>query len=157
MEINLDYRQEQIRLQNSEFHKNIDGLLMNTLRYLINRAVKKLTLLSTTFNRRLKPKKRKKILCFENDCRCPSEDIKECAKQLKLKWLWKNENRKQKSRTISTLLICWNNFEVGTCDESLPALNHSNYWCDRQRTQLRDKYRLGNDSHWVPSFLSCCS
>ena len=43
-----------------------------------------------------------------------------------------------------------------SCDVSLPALNHLSYWCDRQRTPLRDKHRLGNDPQWVPGFLSCC-
>ena len=43
------------------------------------------------------------------------------------------------------------------CDVSRPALNHLDYKCDRQGTPLRDKGRLGNDSQWVPGFLSCCS
>ena len=42
-------------------------------------------------------------------------------------------------------------------DGSLPALDRLDYQCERQRTPLRDRDRLGNDPQWVPSFPICCS
>ena len=43
------------------------------------------------------------------------------------------------------------------CERSLPGMNQLSYWCDRQRTSLRDRDLSGNDSHWVSGFLSRCS
>ena len=45
---------------------------------------------------------------------------------------------------------------VEKCDASPLALNNLEYWCDRQRTPLRERDRPGNDPQWVPGSLSCC-
>ena len=60
-------------------------------------------------------------------------------------------------RSFQAVQICSNAELIDICDVSLPALNHLVYFCDRQRTPLRDTDRLGNESQWVPFFVSCCS
>ena len=47
-----------------------------------------------------------------------------------------------------------NLFLMSPCDVSLPGLIELRYWCDRQRTPLWDRYRLGNNLQWVSGFLS---
>ena len=54
-------------------------------------------------------------------------------------------------RSSSVYFIC-NRY----CDESLPALNHLDYYSGRQRTALRDKARLVTNPQWVSGFLSHC-
>ena len=49
------------------------------------------------------------------------------------------------------------NFTNDCCDVSRPALDRLDYQGGRQRTQLRDKDRPGNDTQLVPSFPSRCS
>ena len=56
-------------------------------------------------------------------------------------------------KTIMKLVECRNSDSeniqkklLGICDESVPALNHLDDFCGRQRRPLRDKDRLGNDS-----------
>ena len=46
------------------------------------------------------------------------------------------------------------NFTNDCCDVSRPALDHLDYQGGRQRTELRDKDRPGNDPQLVPGFPS---
>ena len=46
---------------------------------------------------------------------------------------------------------------LSPCEDTLPPLSYIYYQSDEERISLRDRDRLGNDPHWAPSFLGCCS
>ena len=48
-------------------------------------------------------------------------------------------------------------FQPGDCEDTLPTLSCLDYQSVEKRISLRDRDRLGNDPHWVPGFLSCCT
>ena len=45
----------------------------------------------------------------------------------------------------------------GDCEDTLLPLSYLDYQSDEKRLSLWDKDRLGNEPHWIPSFLSRCS
>ena len=64
---------------------------------------------------------------------------------------------------LLTFLFCRTSIQASTigdasfymqCEDTLPPLNFLDFQSEEKRFSLRDWHRLGNDPHWVPSFLS---